>query len=270
VIEVGTMEALWLSGCRAFLRYSDLPGTGPALVWVPCLGGAAAGYMAVAGQSGLAGRRAVLVDLPGFGCSDRPEGYGYALEEQAGAVASLLDHLGLRGSVVIGHSMGGSVAITLAGLRPELVGRLIIAEAPLELGKESASRAIAAQTEEAFADGGFAAFLTPMREAARAGDATLAAFLGQFQVAAPRAVHRTAVAMMAATPGLRARFLGLGMPRVYIWGERTLAEEPQAARIAAELAREGMRVRVVPGAGHLMNLDNPAGFAGVIAREIAG
>src|SRR5262245_20475809 len=153
------MEALWLSGCDAFLRYSDLPGAGPALVWVHCPGGAAAGYLQVAGQPRLAGRRAVLVDLPGFGCSDRPEGYGYGLEEQAMSVAALLDHLGLRGSVVIGHSMGGSVAITLAGLRPELAGQLLIAEAPLELGEESASRAIAAQTEEGFVGGGFAAFL---------------------------------------------------------------------------------------------------------------
>lgn len=262
------MEALWLPESGAFLRYSDLPGAEPVLVWLHCLGGAAAGYVQTARQPILTSRRSVLVDLLGFGCSDRPERFGYRLEEQAESVAALLDHLGLRASVVIGHSMGGSVAITLAGQRPDLVGRLVIAEAPLELSKESASRAFAAQSEEGFVGDGFAAFLAPLREAALAGDTTLAAFLGQFQIAAPHAVHRTAVGMMAATPTLRARFLGLAMPRAYLWGERTLEEEPEAARIAAGLAQEGLRVRVVPGAGHLMNLDNPAGFAEVIAREI--
>jgi pimeloyl-ACP methyl ester carboxylesterase len=262
------MEALWLPGCGAFLRYYDLPGARTALVWLHCLGGAAAGYLQTARQPVLAGRRAVLVDLLGFGCSDRPARYSYALEEQAETVAALLDHLGLRGSVVIGHSMGGSVAITLAGLRPDLVGRLVIAEAPLELSEESASRAFAAQSEEGFVGDGFAAFLAPVREAAQAGNTTLAAFLGQFQIAAPHAVHRTAVGMLAATPTLRARFLGLAMPRAYLWGERTLEEEPEATRITAELGREGLPVPVVPGAGHLMNLDNPAGFAEVIAREI--
>src|SRR4051794_17140085 len=141
------MEALWLPGCGAFLRFCDLPGAGPAIVWLHCLGGAAAGYVQVAGQPSLAGRRSVLVDLLGFGCSDRPEQYGYAPEEQAGTVAALLDHLGLRECVVVGHSMGGSVAITLAGLRADLVGQLVIAEAPLELGEDSASRAFAAQGE---------------------------------------------------------------------------------------------------------------------------
>jgi pimeloyl-ACP methyl ester carboxylesterase len=257
-----------LPGCGAFLRYGDLPGEGPAIVWLHCLGGAAAGYVQVAGQPDLAGRRSVLVDLLGFGYSDRPEGFGYAPGEQAETVAALLDHLGLRGCVVVGHSMGGSVAIMLAGVRPDLVGRLVIAEAPLELGEGSASRMIAAQEEAGFVGGGFAAFLAPLREAALAGDATLAAFLGQFQVAAPHAVYRTAVGMVAATPTLRERFLGLGRPRVYVWGERTLAEEPDAARIREGLTAAGMRVAVVPGAGHMMNLDNPAGFAKVIAGEI--
>src|SRR5947208_2193405 len=132
------MKALWLPEHEAFLRYCDLPGNGPALVWLHCLGGAAAGYLETAGQPGVAGRQSVLVDLLGFGCSDRPEGYAYTLEEQAGTVAALLDQLGLRRCVVVGHSMGGSVAITLAGLRADLVGRLVIAEAPLELGEESA------------------------------------------------------------------------------------------------------------------------------------
>ena len=264
------MEALWLPGCEAFLRYADLPGEGPALVWLHCLGGAAIGYARVAAQPGLAGRRSVLVDLLGFGCSDRPEGYGYTLGEQAGTVAALLDHLGLRGATVIGHSMGGSVAITLAGQRPDLVGRLLIAEAPLALGEESASRTFAAQTEAAFIAAGFAAFLAPLRAAARAGGGTAAAFLGQFQVAAPHAVHRTAVGMVAGTPALQGRFVGLALPRAYLWGARTLAAEPGAARIAAELTRAGLPTRVVPGAGHLMNLDNPAGFAAVIAGELAG
>src|SRR6185437_9504762 len=85
----GGMGALWLAGWGAFLRYGDWPGARPAIVWLHCLGGAAMGYVQVAGQPGLAGRRSLLVDLLGFGCSDRPEGFGYTLEEQAGTVAAL-------------------------------------------------------------------------------------------------------------------------------------------------------------------------------------
>jgi pimeloyl-ACP methyl ester carboxylesterase len=262
------MEAIYLPAARAFLRYCDLPGAGPPIVWLHCLGGAAAAYARPAREPTLAGRRALLIDLLGFGCSDRPEGFDYSLAAHAGTVAATLDRLGLRGCTLVGHSMGGGVAIVLAEGRPDLVGALIVAETPLELREGSASRAFAAQTEAEFVAAGFAAFLAPLREAALAGDPTLASFVGQFALAAPHAVHRTAIGMVAATPTLRARLLTLPMPRAYLWGARTLEEEPESARLAAELGAQGLRTLIVPEAGHLMNLDNPAGFAAAVARAL--
>ena len=82
----------------------------------------------------LAGYHSVLIDFLGFGFSDRPEGFGYTLEDHAQTVAELHDHLGLRHCALIGHSMGGSVAITLAAIRPEIVSRLVIAEGNLDPG----------------------------------------------------------------------------------------------------------------------------------------
>lgn len=101
-------------------------------------------------EPGVVGHRRVLVDLFGHGYSDRPENFGYTLEEHADTVAQVLDHLSLKGCGVFGHSMGGSVAITLAARRPDLVSRLILAEANLDPGGGFISTFIAGHTEDAF------------------------------------------------------------------------------------------------------------------------
>lgn len=65
----------------------------------------------------------VAIDLPGCGESDKPD-TDYSLGAQATAVRYVLDTLGLDLVTVIGHSLGGGIAMTLAYQYPERVGRL--------------------------------------------------------------------------------------------------------------------------------------------------
>ena len=64
--------------------------------------------------------RVVSVDFLGHGESDTPE-MEYRLPRFAADVARLLEHLNLKDVVVVGHSMGGAVALELATGWPELV-----------------------------------------------------------------------------------------------------------------------------------------------------
>ncbi|WP_309133409.1 alpha/beta fold hydrolase [Cellulomonas sp.] len=68
--------------------------------------------------------RLVVPDLRGHGASPRPG--SYALAEMADDVARLLDRLGVAGATVVGHSMGGVVAVVLAQARPDLVSALVV------------------------------------------------------------------------------------------------------------------------------------------------
>lgn len=68
-------------------------------------------------QAFLSDIRILLVDLPGFGESDLPAAPGMA--GYAEAVCTVLDALGLERVVLVGHSMGGYVALELAASRPE-------------------------------------------------------------------------------------------------------------------------------------------------------
>lgn len=265
------MRSLFLAQPGAYLRYHDLPGQEPACVYLAGLGGGAtASFPPLVAHPGLAGRRSLLVDPLGFGYSDRPQAFSYTLEDHARTVAALVDHLGLAGCALFGWSWGGSIAIALATLRPELVGRLVLAEANLEPGAREGSnaqfsRSLAAQTEEDFLSRGYPDLLNRVwRE--MPGEA------GEFQVAAdPRALHRSAVSLVIGTqPTLRESFLSLPIPRVYVFGEYSLKNADMAER-AEDLPKHGVRVLVVPHVGHDMGIDeNPAGFAEVLRVALTG
>ena len=71
-------------------------------------------------------RRVISVDLPGFGCS-APAGEAFDLEQVAIRIARGLAAQGIRGPFdLVGHSLGGGVALTLAVLRPRAVRRLVL------------------------------------------------------------------------------------------------------------------------------------------------
>src|SRR5215217_4118077 len=70
-------------------------------------------------------RGLVGVDLRGRGDSDKPES-GYGLEAHATDVVRVLDHLGLESAVLVGHSMGGFVALKTALMFPERVRALVL------------------------------------------------------------------------------------------------------------------------------------------------
>jgi pimeloyl-ACP methyl ester carboxylesterase len=73
------------------------------------------------------GHRVVAIDLLGHGGSEKPRS-GYSMENQAQLVAQVLNGLGVEGATVVGHSMGGNVAVALADQSSELVDRLVIVD----------------------------------------------------------------------------------------------------------------------------------------------
>jgi len=74
--------------------------------------------------------RVVAVDRPGSGYSVRAPGASAALGAQADALATLIDKLQLGRPVVVGHSLGGAVALALAQRHPQHVAGLALV-APL-------------------------------------------------------------------------------------------------------------------------------------------
>lgn len=69
--------------------------------------------------------RLIVIDLPGFGNSPEPEGE-FSLEDIANQIHDFLNEIGLVRYSIVGHSLGGYVALALAGLYPENIQTLIL------------------------------------------------------------------------------------------------------------------------------------------------
>ncbi len=111
------------------IHYID-KGQGPAVVLIHGLGGCLYNFRynipALSEQF-----RTVALDLKGFGYSDRPPDADYCETAQARLVAGFMDELGLERAAVLGHSLGGAIALRLAALFPQRVDRLVlVASAP--------------------------------------------------------------------------------------------------------------------------------------------
>jgi pimeloyl-ACP methyl ester carboxylesterase len=71
-------------------------------------------------------RRVVAMDWRGFGLTDSTPGDAYWFPDYLGDLDALLDHLSPDAPVdLLGHSMGGNVAMTYAGVRPQRLRRLV-------------------------------------------------------------------------------------------------------------------------------------------------
>ncbi|HEY5052263.1 MAG TPA: alpha/beta hydrolase, partial [Solirubrobacterales bacterium] len=73
--------------------------------------------------------RVIAVDLLGHGGSEKPSS-GYTVPNQAKVIAEALEKLEVSDAEVVGHSLGGGVAVALAQQSPRLVKRLVIVDTP--------------------------------------------------------------------------------------------------------------------------------------------
>jgi len=103
-------------------------GAGQPVVMIPGLFGSAYGFRKMIPLLADCGYRSVIVEPLGIGFSSKPAKSDYSLSAQAERVAAALDSIGVRHAIVLGHSIGGAVALRLALHHPELVSALVLIE----------------------------------------------------------------------------------------------------------------------------------------------
>jgi len=234
-------------------------GEGPPLVLVH--GAAVDGRMWRPQLAGLADELTVVAwDEPGSGrSSDVPAGFG--LPDYAGCLAAVIEALALGPAHVAGLSWGGTVAQELYRHRPDLIATLILADTyagwkgslpgdELRARVEGTRRMLAAPPGEGdltfpglFA-GAPRAELVPLLEAMAAD-------------VRPHSV-RVALGVMAAADQ-RDLLPHISVPTLLIWGERDARSPLGVARRFARAIPHAQLV-VIPGAGHLSNLEQPEAF----------
>jgi pimeloyl-ACP methyl ester carboxylesterase len=120
-------EYLELEG--VWIRY-DVVGGGPPVVLVHGWLSSSRIWEQLAGR--LAQRFTVYtLDLSGFGESDKPLS-GYGIRNGSRLLYAFCAHFGLTRANVIGHDLGGAMAVKLAADHPDVVGRLVVISAPAD------------------------------------------------------------------------------------------------------------------------------------------
>jgi pimeloyl-ACP methyl ester carboxylesterase len=258
--RVGVVEVIRASGLE--IAY-DRVGSGPPLIFAH--GAAADARMWEPQLADLSDEFTVIAwDEPGAGrSSDLPA--VFTLADYALCLNSLIEALGLGPAHVAGLSWGGTVAQELYRLRPEAVATLILAdtyagwkgslpEQEVRARVEAVHQQLAAPPNE----------FDPALPGLFAGDPPgeivrlLAAVAADVR---PESMGRQLL-MMADTdqrdllPHIRA-------PTLLIWGELD-ARSPLTVAKQFEQAIDGAELVVIPGAGHVSNLERPDEFNRVV------
>jgi pimeloyl-ACP methyl ester carboxylesterase len=77
-----------------------------------------------------ADHRVVCLEAPGFGFSAAKKGFAFGLDEQARVLIEVLEALGLTGATLAFTCVPAFTGLRVAHLRPDLVGRLVLAQTP--------------------------------------------------------------------------------------------------------------------------------------------
>ncbi len=257
-------------------------GSGPVLLLIHGMAGTYENWHAVIEP--LARDHTVLApDLPGHGTS-APGGGDYSLGSLAAGLRDLLIARGHDRATLVGHSLGGGIAMQFAYQFPEMTERLILVSSG-GLGPEvspvlraaalpGADLFIAATAGpgrvagSALARGLAAVGLRPSTDVAEVarGYASLA---DSHRRAAFLATLRAVVGTEGQRVGAADRlYLADGIPVLIIWGEH----DPIIPSSHGEHANQAIpdsRLEIFDGVGHLPQLESPGRFVAVIERFLA-
>jgi pimeloyl-ACP methyl ester carboxylesterase len=222
-------------------------------------------------------RHVVSLDVPGFGESVAV-GPGFDLNDVAQRIFRGLAVRGIRGPFdLVGHSLGGGIALALAALHPAAVRRLVlVAPAGLARIRHGAGRPLTASVEPILALRRALAPLADLRwgrrlllATAAADGATIPPTQARLMIDASAAATRTAAALRAILrQDLRPLLRGTPAPLGAIWGTADRTIPARTARVISD-ARPDALLTLVEHAGHVPMIERPEEFVAALEQLLA-
>lgn len=245
-------------------------GQGPAILFLHGIGGNADNWAAQI-DALKPHYRCISWNMPGYGGNPGEAEMSFA--GMADALARLLDDLGLENVVICGLSMGGYLAQEFAALHPSRVRALILMCTSAAFGKPGGD----------FQTKFLAARLKPLDEGMTPADIAPQLAAGMQGPEAGPEVAEQLVASMSRIPSdtyraalnclvtfdRRDSVKDIVCPTLLIAGEHdTTAPAAVMERMAARI--DGARFEIIPGAGHIANVEAPEATTRLIADFMKG
>lgn len=239
------------------IAYSFTPGTGAPVVIMHGWGCSRQTVASIEASARSLGRPVLNVDFPGFGESPEPARV-WGTDDYSRAIESLLDELGIGAdAVLLGHSFGGRVAITIASRRK--VGKVVLVDAAGVKPRRSLKYYIKVYSFKARKNllkllcGKQRAEKILDRMRAKAGSSDYRNSSPRMRAIMSRVVNEDLCHLM---PQIKA-------PTLLIWGEADTATPLSDAKTMERLIPDAGLVSFA-GAGHYSFLDRPGQFAAVL------
>ncbi len=268
------------------------PTQGPLVVLLHGFPELSSSWREVLPALGQAGFHAVAPDLRGYGGTDRPR-HGYDLDTLTEDIHQLVRHLQPdRPAHVVGHDWGGAIAYRLAAMRPEVVDRLAVINAPHPsvMARHMLNPAQLARSWYMFA---FQVPLLPERLLSMRGGAVipwmvrravvdksrvpperLAPYAENFAhpeaARAALAYYRTAIRGMLASRSARRqlRYPRIRAPFRLIWAEEDVALGRELTYGMEPYFEQPPEVSYLPGVGHFAPLEAPEKVAALLLEHL--
>lgn len=265
------------------LHYVD-KGQGPAIVMIHGLGAQLGNFDYALVDALSATHRCIAIDRPGMGWSDRPDDAPANPRAQAGYVAEAIDALGLERPLIVGHSLGGAIAVCLAQDFPEKARGLALL-APLTRGGDAPSAAFASLGIRSDLVRKALAWTLATPIGLRSTDMVFDLIFGPDPVPPDYSTKgggllglrpvsffntsRDYMASLADIKWMRAGYADMPVPVAVLFGEddRILSVETQGRKLVAD--HPAIRLEVTQG-GHMLPLTHPQACAEFIRRTDPG
>jgi 3-oxoadipate enol-lactonase len=248
---------------------SGVPGAAPTLVFLHGIGGGSAGWAPQLAHCAQQGRHALAWDMPGYGRS--PMIHPYDFPGLARALERLLDQHALDRAVLIGHSLGGMVALQAWTQMPQRIHALVLAATSPAFGHGSGD----------FQQQFLAQRLAPLdagRSLADVAQTLVPAMMGPAPTPRPRRGPRPAWApfplpatALRCTPWSRSSSAPPCPPSPCPPVHRGCARPHRCAQRHAAHGQQDSRCPYaeMPDAGHLLNFEQPDAFNRLIDDFVA-
>ena len=253
------------------LAHDDLGTTGTPVVILHGLLGSARNWTGVAKQLAET-QRVFALDLRNHGRS--PWAPTMSFDDMAGDVAAFIERHGLPPVTLLGHSLGGKVAMRLALTRPDLVARLIVVDVAPVAYRHSLVEYIEAM--RAVDLGAVTRRIDVDQELAKTiADPVMRAFLLQNLVRTPQQGYAWRAyldAIAASLPELMGFPASAGLaysgPTVMIAGGRSTYVRAEHRRVISQLFPK-VEHATIAGAGHQVHADRPDEFLAAVRSFLA-
>jgi pimeloyl-ACP methyl ester carboxylesterase len=233
--------------------------------------------------------RVIAIDVPPFGFSDRPEPPDYSRAAQADRIADTLTALGIDRAILVGHSFGAGPTVETVLRHPQKVRGLVLVAGALAISDGGASdptgplawvldqpwlrdKLVATTATNPFLTRTLLATMLHRKERATA---EIAAIL-QVPMTLRNSTHDLGGWLKSflspdrtALSADRGRYAEIKVPTRLIWGDQdTLTPLSQGHDIQGLIAGSG--IVVMPGIGHIPQVEDPENFAKILADALAG